>query len=342
MIQVPLTELTEPTTELYLGTGKPLLDPALTNENEGNNVTKRIGGKIVMRPSSLDIGCHFKYAQTTLLGKKSKPAGASQLGTSYHYALELGFTHKLATQQNPNMNDLRDIGVMNWDSACNTMDLPFHSRGDSKEKARDDIANAIQTYGAMIPQVTPVAIETRFTVGLPKPSNIYSALSGSIDLLAEHQLGTVKIVDHKLTSAKKSPATYRMQTGLYETMGKTLGYQVAQTELHNAVRSKVNKTSTTPVKQHIINPTRDKPTYNIIEARITELVNRGELFHYLTTEKHIDPEMAVSLIYPTTSHEQHYLCSPEWCSFYSECSINNPSKFSNFSILDLMKSDGVS
>jgi len=328
--------------ETYGITNKPIIDPALSNENEGNNVTKKIDGKIVMRPSSLDIGCWYKYAQNAILGKKSKPSGASQLGTSYHYAIELAYSEKLLTHQTPDMSVIKDIAVVNWDMAVDKLDLSFNSKGDSKEKARDDIANAVNTYAKVIPQVIPIATEQRFTVGLPKPSSVYSALSGSIDLLADNRLSTIKVVDHKLTSAKKTSNAYRMQTGTYELMGKALGYNITATELHNAVRSKELKTKITPVTQHIINPTRDKATFNIIQARMYELINKAEVYTMLVTEKSIEPNVAVSLLYPTTSHEQHYLCSEDWCGFYYECPINNPSMFSNFSLLDMVKSDGMS
>ena len=335
--------------------GKSVIDSSLLNPNEGNSVTKKIDGKYVLRPSSLNIHCPYSYAQSALLGKKSKPSGASAVGTAYHYALELAYEHKIQTGENPNPNDIVEIGVANWAKVQEVEDLHY-SVNDSPAKSTDDIANGLKTYMPTISKVNPIATEIRWSVALPKPSSIYSQISGSVDLIA---LSTqvmpniggdlakkgIEIIDHKFTSAKSTSPKYKLQAGMYEIMGNANlpfmqgyeGLEVSGTVLHNMVRSKVLKTKTNPTQLHLVRPARGEAITNTIASRVTELIDRAEMFHFMKTELRVDPEDAVKVLYPTTTPEVSFLCQELWCGWYHQCPINNPQEIPKLDLISMFK-----
>lgn len=336
--------------------GKPVIDESLVDPTKGNSVTKQYDGKYVLRPSSLNIHCPYQYAQNALLGKKSKPSGASAGGTAYHYALELGYQHKIITGNNPSANDIVEIGVENWKKASNSLELHYSSR-DNPEKMTDDIAKGLETYYPVIPRTTPLAVETRWSVALPKPSSVYSMISGSVDLLTlvttvKPNFGgggvseqTVEIVDHKFTSKKATSPKYKLQAGLYEIMGNanlsiTPGLEhlkVGGTVLHNMVRSERLKTKQNPPRLELVRPDRGEAVVNNIASRVNELIDRAEMFHFMKTEMHIDPEDAVKVLYPTTTPEVSFLCSELWCGFWHECPMNNPQQIPKINLVDMLK-----
>ena len=333
----------------------PLIDPALTDPTKGNGVTKRVGGKLVMRPSSLNSACPYAYAQNAILGKKSKPSGASQGGTSYHYAVELGYNVKMKTQGGLlTPDDLVSIGVQNWKYAVEHQEMHY-ANGDSADKMTDDLSKGLKAYAPTMQIVQPVATEIRWSVALPKPSSIYSVMSGSIDLLARPSSPTigsnvndVEIVDHKFTSKASTEPKYRLQAGAYRIMGAsqinedgTPKYNVTGSVLHNMVRGKQLKTKYNPPRLTLVRPTWDFPTQHLVFAKMNELIDRAEMVHHLTTEYSIDPEDAVKVMYPTTTPENNYLCSELWCGFWSICPANNPDKMTKFSLVDILKSKAV-
>ena len=330
--------------------GKPIIDESLTDDTKGNGVTMKVDGKVVLRPSSLNIHCPFSYAQSAILGKISKPSGASAGGTAYHYALELAYSHKIATGTNPTVNDITQIGVANWEYAKEHNEYHY-SKKDSASKMKDDIAVGLSAYvNNTLPKVVPVATEIRWSMGLPKPSSVYSQISGSIDLLTsvlttkpklgggvEHVQG-IEVVDHKFTSKKSTEAKYRLQAGVYAMMGQANGHNVVGSVLHNMVRSEQLKTKTNPTQLQLVRPTYNTTsTTNGIIGRATELIDRAEVHHFLTTEKGIDPEDSVKVLYATTTPEVSFLCQELWCGWWHECPMNNPANLPKIDLITMLK-----
>jgi hypothetical protein len=95
--------------------------------------------------------------------------------------------------------------------------------------------------------------------------------------------------------------------------------------LHNAVRGRDLKSGYKPSEQAQVLATFDQHTQNNIIGRVHEVIAKGELFYAMTNGLGIPDETAVDLIYPTTTPEVDFLCSPKWCGFWSECHMNNPS-----------------
>ena len=324
------------------GIDKPLIDPSLTNENEGNSVTKRVNGKLVLRPSSINIHCPYSYAQNAILGKKSKPSGASQGGTAYHYAVELSYEHKIKFGKPLPTNDMVEIGVTNWEYATQVQEMKY-AEGDSPERMKDNIAEGLKNYAPTMEVVKPIATEIRLNMALPKESNVYSIVSGSIDLLAEinnplagMQTG-YRIIDHKFTSKKATEPKYRMQAGLYKMMANANGYNVKDTVLHNMVRGKQLKTKRVPTSLEVVHPTDNYETQVLVWTRINELIDRAELYHFLTTEMNIDPEDAVKVVYPTTTPEVSYLCNELWCGWWHSCYINNMANMPKVNLVEMLR-----
>jgi len=336
--------------------GKSVIDESLLDPTKGNGVTKVVDGKYVLRPSSLNIHCPYQYAQNALLGKKSKPSGASAGGTAYHYALELGYQEKILTGQNPSVEDIVAIGVANWDKVQQVEELHYSTK-DSPAKMTDDIANGLRAYHPAIARTTPIATEIRWSVALPKPSSVYSMISGSVDLLAlsstvKPNLGGgsvseqgVEIIDHKFTSKKSTSPKYKLQAGLYEIMGNanlpiTKGLehlQVSGTVLHNMVRSEKLKTKNNPTRLELVRPERGAAVVQNIASRVTELLDRAEMFHFMKTDLHIDPEDAVKILYPTTTPEVSFLCNELWCGFWDICPMNNSQAIPKINLVDILK-----
>ena len=324
--------------------GMPLIDVSLTDPTQGNSVTKQVDGKYVLRPSSLNISCPFSYAQNALLGKKSKPSGASAGGTAYHYALELGYKHKIATHTNPNMEDLVTIGVMNWREVQKVEPLHF-APNDDANRMEQNIIEGLRAYKPAMESIKPIATETRFTVALPKESSVYSVISGSVDLLAEApaplcitlSTPSVEIRDHKFTSKKSTEPKYKLQAGLYRLMGITNGYNVTDTVLDNMVRGKQLKTKYVPTSLEIVRPLWNDWVKGNIQARTNELIDRAEMWDFLKTDMGVDPEDAIKIVYPTTTPEVSYLCNELWCGWWDECPMNNPNMLPKVNMIDIIK-----
>ncbi len=329
--------------QIFQGANLPILDPAFSNDGASNSVTKKVDGKFVLRPSSLNVHCYFSYAQNAILGKKSKPSGASAGGTAYHYALELAYQYKINQQTNPNIRDIQEIGVTNWKKAMEVDELHYSSK-DSPAKMTDDIANGIIAYESTMKATIPLATETRFSIALPKPSNVYSQVSGSVDLLAVDmhtpQLGGTQvglsIIDHKFTSKKSTEPKYRMQAKIYQLMAQANGKNVVSTRLHNMVRSQQLKTKTTPTQLQVVNPIDDQATTNLVMSRVNSLINMGEMYHFLVSMG-ISPDDAVAVAYPTTTPEVSFLCQELWCGWYHQCPINNPSSNPSFDLVSMLQ-----
>ena len=346
-IEQPIQEVAPSGALLQAGEymGMPLIDPALTNENEGNNVTKTIGGKAVMRPSSLNVHCWYSYAQNAILGKKNKPGSASQLGTTYHYSMELGVKGFLATSNLPKTEDLVEIAVVNWATAVGKGDIEFQDT-DDLPKMQKDLITGVRSYRLEDMRAAKAA-EIRLNMPLPKASNVYAQLSGSVDRL-DLVGNRVTIVDYKLTGKKVTANKYRMQAGLYGIMAQndvdlkaTLGIdhiESVEAMLHNAVRGRNLKTrGYVPTEQHKVLANFDQSTQNSIVSRVHEIIDKGELYHVITTELGLDPETAVKMVYPTTTPEVDYLCSDKWCGWYGICPMTNPEQLPQVDIVQAFK-----
>ena len=334
--------------ELYAGL--PVIDPALTDVTKGNSVTQTKGGKIVMRPSSLDSACPWQYAQAAILRKFSKPSGASQIGTTYHYAMELGATSMMQGVA-PNANDLKEIGVMNWRKALDTMELHLAPK-DSFAKMELDLLQGVDSYTPTFPRFNIIGAEMRFEAGLVKPSSVYSVLSGSMDRLdiVNSPYGkVVQIVDYKFTSKKSTTPKYAMQAGTYKLgVDATIVPQLqaqgidvvsggTTTALHNAVRGKQLKGSYKNVEQHIVHPDWDNAVHMAIHQRQNSLIDMGEMWHFLVNEMGVDPADAVTIVYPTTSPNQSYLCNELWCGYWHECPRNSMEAIPSVDLVSMLR-----
>ena len=327
--------------------GKPIIDPALTSDEASNSVTKRVGGKLVLRPSSIASHCPYSYAQNAILGLKSKPSGASAGGTAYHYALELAYDHKIQTGALPPVADIIEIGRENW-RAVQTVEELHYSSKDSPDKMTDDLANGLASYYPTMNHIIPVATETRLRVALPKPSSVYSEISGSIDLLAKGNIvrpkiggGTetidgVDIIDHKFTTKKSTTAKYRLQAGMYRVMVESNGMVATGSVLHNMIRSEVLKTKSNPTRLELVRPDWNEATKQVLRSKLTELIDRAELVTFLTHDLSVDPADAVKVVYPTTTPEASFLCNELWCGYFWECPINNQASMPKLNLLDLI------
>lgn len=250
-------------------------------------------GKLVLRPSGLQqfLGCPFQWYQAQLRQDFQRPAAAATAGTSIHKGIEVGYTDKIKTGgELPPLSMLEDVVVEEWQKLNEDNDLEYGKGEDYQLYETQLLKGMKEYYNELMPVTDAVAVERRYTVALDHP--VFSAVSGSLDIELDRG-----VVDAKFTKRKTNANKYVLQQSTYSWLKEANGGVSNFNEIHNIIRGKgVERLSLAPKKdyaRYVINQILD------------------------TTEQFL--ETGEPNLFRGTNSHAYFLCSEQWCGYYSKC-----------------------
>lgn len=257
---------------------------------------------VILRPSGISsfIRCPYQWYMVHILNKRQKPAAATSAGTSVHAGAEHGYKQKIILGELPKMSECVDVAVAIWDE-LNSQDEPLeYNEGETRGRYTDDIASGMEVYyQEAMKEVTPVAVEQRYSLELDHP--YYTHLSGTIDIDLEDG-----IADIKFTKSKSTIMHYTLQQSTYGLLKVANGKPVSRLEIHNVVRPKALKTKYSPAELHI----GELPLqFDYAKFWINNILDT--VAQYKETKN--------DLLFRGCSPDSNYLCNEKWCGFWKEC-----------------------
>lgn len=249
-------------------------------------------GKLILRPSSMQqwLGCSAQWFRASLLGDFSRPAAAAQAGTALHKGAEEGYKDKIKTGELPPISFLTDIVSEEWRKLNDEVDLEYGKDENYNTYERDLVQGMKDYYRELMPETNPVAVEKRYTVNLDHP--VFESVSGTLDIVLDRG-----IVDLKHTKKKTNADKYVLQQSTYTFLRQANDEICNFNEIHNVIRGK-------GVERLALAPKVDYARYVI-----NQILDSTERF--LETG---DPT-----IFRGTNSHAYFLCSPQWCGYWSTC-----------------------
>lgn len=249
-------------------------------------------GKLIMRPSSLQqfLGCPSQWFRSSLLNDFQRPAAAANAGTALHKGAEEGYKAKIKTGELPPVSFLTDVVAEEWRKINDETELEF-GKNESYDTYEKDLIHGIKEYyKELMPNTNPIAVEKRYTVAIEHP--IFESVSGTVDIVLDRG-----IVDLKHTNSKTNAAKYVLQQSTYTFLRQANDEVCNFNEIHNVVRGK-------NAERLALAPKVDYARYII--NQVLDLTER-----FWETE---DPSL-----FRGTNTYAYFLCSPQWCGYWSKC-----------------------
>lgn len=233
--------------------------------------------------------CHKQWFYRYIEGLKIPPSGAQAQGKGVHKAQEVNFEQKIESKEDLPESDIVDAFSDSWDSQ---LDEGLNLGDDKPGELKDQGVQLTKLYHAEIaPKIEPVAVEQKFKIEFEDTN--WSVI-GYIDVR-----GTTKTHDTK-TIGKSPPKImgYDFQSATYwigEKYG--LGVKPQPFEYNYLVKNKKPKSVDIEVPDQSQWEQRTLQKYADVAIEIHSALKSG--------------------IFAT--HENHNLCSPRWCGYYSKC-----------------------
>jgi len=300
-------------------------------EHSDNGAGGKYGGKLVLRPSSIDsyIRCPYSFYKQQILGEYGAPNSASQVGTALHFVMEEAIGAKLNGEE-LSVDDMQRVGVKAWREYNKKAEIQYH--GDQTyQSMADDLYAGVLGLSEALDCVDAVGSESRHSVTIDGDHPLFGAMSGSLDV--EIPDG---VVDLKFTGKKKSkPDDYVLQQSSYAMLREYNGLTTDKLQILNVVRptkaakAKADKSGEELVAQwHIMEM---KPNIPYVEHWVNIILNKTE--QYATyckltdhspddiSEEDKDKQKAdfAELLFQGTSPSNSFLCNNTWCSHYTTC-----------------------
>ena len=249
-------------------------------------------GKLRLRPSGLQqfLGCPFQWYQAQLRENFQRPAAAAVAGTSLHKGAEVGYTDKINTGSLPPVSFLTDVVAETWKEINEEQDLEYGKGEDYYTYESDLIKGMKDYYEDLMPITDPVAVERRYTVKLDHP--VFEDISGTLDIVLDRG-----VVDLKHTKRKTNPSKYVLQQSTYTWLRQQNDEVSNFNEIHNVIRGK-------GVERLALAPKIDYAR-NVINMILD------------TTERFL--ETGDPMLFRGTNSHSYFLCSKQWCGYYSKC-----------------------
>ena len=249
-------------------------------------------GKLILRPSGLQqfLGCPSQWFRAGLLNDFQRPAAAANAGTALHKGAEEGYKDKIATGSLPPISFLTDVVAEEWKKLNEENDMEYAKGEDYHTYESDLIKGMKDYYKDLMPETDPIAVEKRYTVSLDHP--VFEAVSGTLDIVLDRG-----VVDLKHTKRKTDASKYTLQQSTYTFLRQASGEVCNFNEIHNVIRGK-------GTERLALAPKVDYAKYVI-----NQILDVTEKFY----------ETGDTNLFRGTNSHAYFLCSPQWCGYYSKC-----------------------
>lgn len=248
-------------------------------------------GKLVIRPSAIQqfINCPAQWFRANVVGDFQKPSAAAEAGTALHKGAEIGYKEKIKTGNLPPVSVLTDAVVEKW-KELNKQEVEY-SNGDDYDSYECDIVNGIKDYHKLVmPDINPLAVETRYTIKIDSP--VVDSVSGTIDIDLDNGLADIKMTNKKPVLNK-----YTLQQSTYALLKERNGKDCEFCEIHNVQRGKSAERLALGVEKEYA------------KTWINTILDTVESFH---ETKNVN-------LFRGSNPSVNFLCNEKWCGYWDKC-----------------------
>jgi CRISPR/Cas system-associated exonuclease Cas4 (RecB family) len=239
------------------------------------------------------LTCGKQYEFRYIMGIKTPPKAALTVGSSVDAGVTRNLAQKIETQKDLSVDEVLDVYSTDFDIRADETEWGEDDRGQQKDVGAKLIKLHHETFA---PKIDPATVQEKFIIETDAGFNV----GGTIDLTEKNGI----IADTKTAKSKyDDDAVFRaLQPAMYD-----FAYEALNGKKAKAFRYDV-----------LIKPTKTLPARaQQIEAQVT-IDDRAWLFETIHA---VDKGIKAGVALPAP--EKSWVCSPEWCGYYSQCKGKN-------------------